>query len=334
MYDNLIIEDLIINITDKCNLNCAHCFKNGAGCDELTVSEIKHIIDDAMKYEIKRVDFSGGECLLYPQLSELIQLCKQYPSIYFGFITNGLLLTNEILDEISEIKQAYVQISIDGASKETYERIRGEGTYEQCINAIKLLKNHPLKDKRARTAINSANYPEIEDIFLLSMENGLVPSFLFTVEEGNAVENWDWLKISDIKKLHANNVIAQINKKYNSSVALIAPGGGCDLSNGRERKTFVVGADGRVYFCDLLFNYPLGNIIESDFKSILQGEPLRKLYEREEERKGTIKEYCDKCKVFNECHYGCPGEARIDNNDYSQCTYKKMYFACYVNQFF
>lgn len=331
MYEHPIVEDLIINITDKCNLNCAHCFKEGSGSNELSVQDIRHIIENAIKYGLKRVDFSGGECLIHPQLYDLIQLCIQFPSICFGFITNGLFLTKEILDEISKINNSYVQISIDGASEENYERVRGKGTYEQLMAALDILKHHPIKDKRSRTVINSANYSEIEDIFLLCMDHKIEPSFLFTAEEGNAIENWEWLNISDIKKIHANNIISQLNKKYNTHVGLISPGGGCDLTNGRERKTFVVGADGMVFFCDLLLDYPLGNIKKSDFKSILQGEPLQKLYEKENERKKAMKDNCEKCQIFNECHFGCPREVREDN--YSQCKYKKMYFACYINQF-
>ena len=332
MYENPVVEDLIISITDRCNLNCAHCFKGGAGTEELPLRVIKKLIDEAVGYGLKRVDYSGGESFLYSQLDELIEYSKQYPDIEYGFITNGLLVSESMLDKISELPHVYIQISMDGASKTTYERVRGEGTFESFMSALELIKAHRIKHKRTRTVVNSVNYVEIPDMYRLAISHGMLPSFLFAAEEGNATENWEWLNLPDIKKIHVNNMISQLNKTYNLPVGMISPGGGCDLSNGRERKLFAVGADGKVFFCDYLLDQPLGNLEKESLAEILKGDVMQHLYENESKRVEGLKEKCDKCVLFSECRYGCPGEARL-HNDYSMCQYKKLFFACLTNQY-
>lgn len=91
-----MLKEIKIELTNKCYRNCRHCSSNGIQDEtssiELSINDVKRIINECHKMDIKKIVFTGGEPLLYTQLPDLISLSKAHgisTSIYsFAFRTD------------------------------------------------------------------------------------------------------------------------------------------------------------------------------------------------------------------------------------------------------
>ena len=66
---------VIVEITDRCNFNCIHCFAN-KNDSELKISSWKKIFDNICKEKIQSITITGGEPLLYKDLFQLLKIIK------------------------------------------------------------------------------------------------------------------------------------------------------------------------------------------------------------------------------------------------------------------
>lgn len=127
-----------------CNLKCKMCIAPLSKKDisYLTLDKFK-IIRREFPY-LRKISLVGvGEPLLNPELFEIIRFAKK-EKIRIGFTTNGLLLTKKNINKILDSKCDWLNISIDGATQETYQKIRQGSDFELVINNVKEL----MKSKR------------------------------------------------------------------------------------------------------------------------------------------------------------------------------------------
>ncbi|MCU0285887.1 MAG: radical SAM protein [Acidobacteria bacterium] len=138
-------------LTRSCNLQCIHCYMDG-GCaleNELSLEEWKKVIDLFTEmYGKGWVTLSGGEPLSRPDFFEIAEYAKNKGhNIYL--LTNGTLIKDaKMAGRIAQLVDD-IQISLDGASREITDRIRGDGVFDQVLNAIELLKQEKKRIKLA-----------------------------------------------------------------------------------------------------------------------------------------------------------------------------------------
>ncbi len=123
---------LELQVTDRCNLRCRHCFIGERGSNELSPDEIGAVLSEFEAMQGLRVLITGGEPLLYSRFAELNRMLSGY-SLRKVLFTNGSLLTRKILRELAVHE---VQVSIDGL-KEAHDSLRGEGSFESALNAVR-----------------------------------------------------------------------------------------------------------------------------------------------------------------------------------------------------
>ncbi len=140
--DNL--HTLEFNLTKNCNYACTYCFVDQSLKYDMSYDLIKDIMD-SYKVEDRKYNivFFGGEPLL--KANEIIRFIKEYTDIVtnFSILTNGSLLTKEMLDEFKPYsKKLNIQISLDGP-KEVHDKYRiyknGEGTFDDSMRGAYLL---------------------------------------------------------------------------------------------------------------------------------------------------------------------------------------------------
>jgi len=141
-----------LEVTNFCNLNCSICVKkNIREQGFLDIHLLEKIIKDNEK-EFKGQSIwlhYGGEPLLHPQLSEIIKILKS-SGVRTRLSTNATLLTKEKSFELMRAGLDYIVFSVDGNTKETYEKIRRGGVFEEVeANILNFLKIK--KDKNFRT---------------------------------------------------------------------------------------------------------------------------------------------------------------------------------------
>lgn len=156
-------------LTSRCNLGCVHCYvsKGNLPTDdirpELSAGEWMHLIDQFVDAGSLYFLFSGGEPLLRPDFTEIYSYaCRK--GLLVTVFTNGTLVTDKILKAFHAYPPHCVDVSIYGATRETYEKVtRTTGSFEKCVHGIFQLKDAGvnLKLKTMALTINSHELNEM-----------------------------------------------------------------------------------------------------------------------------------------------------------------------------
>ncbi len=133
---------LDIESTNACNLRCIMCARNfmteKIGYMEWTL--FQKIIDEGAKYRLPSIKLNyRGEPLLHPQLPEMVAYAKRKGILEVQFNTNGFPLSEKKIEELLNAGLDRIIFSFDGATKETYEKIRTGSNYERVANNIETL---------------------------------------------------------------------------------------------------------------------------------------------------------------------------------------------------
>lgn len=153
-----------IEITEKCNLKCIMCGANKLlnRKTEMNYELFKRIIDELSECGLKSVTIGAiGEPTLNKNLPEMLRYIQQ-KKINLGLITNlSLPMSKELINVIRNVDD--LTVSIDGASKETYEKIRVGANFERTISNLKKVASSKKKNQflTINYVIQKENYFEI-----------------------------------------------------------------------------------------------------------------------------------------------------------------------------
>lgn len=150
-----------VELTMGCNLRCKHCYvpmseRAGNKQGELTVAEFDHIFTEFAEEGWLWLLLTGGEPFDRTDFLEIYDLAKSKGFI-LSLFTNGTLLTEEIVDHLAEYRPFNIEITLYGATQQTYEHVTGvPGSYARCMRGIELIlsRNLPLKLKTMVLTIN------------------------------------------------------------------------------------------------------------------------------------------------------------------------------------
>ena len=159
-----------MTLTHRCQYSCSHCYHkeiDGAHLD-MSAGDATRIIGWLNEYSSKtgkilRVDFTGGDPLLYPQIQDLISYCCK-KGILYGLKCNPdrlMLLTPQELKMLLPGCTA-ISLSLDGP-KIYHDAIRGNGSFDKVINAAKIINqaNIYLRINATISKANMAFLPEL-----------------------------------------------------------------------------------------------------------------------------------------------------------------------------
>lgn len=166
------------DVTERCNLGCAHCYIRQAPGDrqrasrELSQAQICSILDQAVAEGCLWFLFTGGEPFLRPDFLEIYKHAKRIgllPAIF----TNATLLTPEIADQLVEWRPRSVEVTLYGATQEAYERVTGvPGSHARCMRGVELLLARDLPVGLKAMALQS-NWREVPDMKAWAQSLGL-----------------------------------------------------------------------------------------------------------------------------------------------------------------
>lgn len=150
-----VVKAMCLHIAHDCNIRCQYCFasqgdfKGERSMMSLEVGKkaLKYLCENSGSRKNLEVDFFGGEPLMnFEVVKSLVDYGRSLESEYnkrfrFTLTTNGVLLTDEIIDYANEHMENVV-LSIDGR-REVNDRMRytisGGGTYDLIIPKFKKL---------------------------------------------------------------------------------------------------------------------------------------------------------------------------------------------------
>lgn len=232
--------------------------------------------------------------------------------------TNGTLIDEEIAEILSKLP-IKIQISFDGASKETHDSIRGKGSYDLAIRGLDMLIERGVgKDiVIAFTPMNN-NVEDVPKLIEFALEKGIpVIQFPPLSSSGRAKASWDELRLSDDKRLWFWDFISKRSKELKGKLDLLAECFSLDINNPGNPYRCSIGSqlriapNGDVYPCQCFHfgaEYCIGNIKEQSLDEIVNGKKLREIIKNCFVRPSKI-DSCMECKWMNFCGAGCMGNA-------------------------
>lgn len=151
-----------IEVTNRCPLDCVHCYNNLPMNDgvarngELTLDDYRRVLDELADLGCLWLLFSGGEIFAR---HDFLDIYKHAVSrgLLVTLFTNATLITERIADELAALPPFDIEVTLYGATKETYEKLTGiPGSYAKCLSGIKRILDRglPLKLKTVALTIN------------------------------------------------------------------------------------------------------------------------------------------------------------------------------------
>jgi len=187
-------------ITNECNLACLHCIEeSGPGkafADELGEREVFAVLDELLAHEVPYVSFSGGEPMLHPQFYRMVEhLCTGGAQLKIE--TNGHYLSLENCERLKRLGVKAVQVSLDGATAASFNRMRVRGQFDTTVEGIRNLRSAgvPIEVNFSPARFNVSEIGAVVD---LAHELGAYSFYTGrTMYTGNAVKAWRHLEVSD-----------------------------------------------------------------------------------------------------------------------------------------
>lgn len=132
---------IVVELTNRCNLACQHCFSGRhGGNDDLSLELLEGVFVEAKKLGFEHLTFTGGDPTVYKFFDDLLAKVAKH-EYRFSFVTNGYNFATshkKILPYLDYLEQ--ITFSLDGATQESHGALRGEHSYKQVINAMRLCK--------------------------------------------------------------------------------------------------------------------------------------------------------------------------------------------------
>jgi radical SAM protein with 4Fe4S-binding SPASM domain len=155
-----------LEVTYRCNLDCVQCYCNLSPNDqeararELTLVEIRDIIDQVADEGCLWLLLTGGEPLLRPDFLDIYSYAKKKGMLVTLF-TNGTLLNAEIADYLAEWPPRKVEITLHAVTRDTFETAtRAAGSFDRCMRGIKLLLERGIR-LNLKTTVTTLNRHEL-----------------------------------------------------------------------------------------------------------------------------------------------------------------------------
>lgn len=171
------------HITEKCNLRCNHCYQdNYTDSEDISIKELKDIANKLLPTLSawgKKGDISitGGEPFVRKDLFSFLEYLDSSEEISdLHILSNGTMITDEIVEKLEKFtKLDSIQISLDGSTPKTHDKIRGAGNFEKAIRGIKILVRHGIDVKIMFTLqrCNMKDVPSLIDMAIKEKISGL-----------------------------------------------------------------------------------------------------------------------------------------------------------------
>ncbi len=178
-----IITNLRIAITNRCNLRCFYCHREGEKNPEgeISAERIVEIAKAFYELGIKKLKITGGEPLLRKDLFEILQNLPDFKEV--SITTNGTLLADKAY-ELKECGLDRVNVSLDTLNAEKYRFITG-GNIERVLDGIEQACNADLTPMKVNMVVlRGINDSEVDEMlrFVSSFNRRGVKAILQVIE--------------------------------------------------------------------------------------------------------------------------------------------------------
>jgi len=307
-------KGLHFEVTHRCNLRCVHCYNIKyleSGALDLSLSEVKKVIDIAVSIGCEAFGFTGGEPFARKDFIEILE----YTPSPIHILTNGLFVRESHCQAIADMKKLVeFRVSLDGL--ESHKAMRGVD-YTSVTKKIQMLRRHGfiVSVNTMLTPYNAAELPKMFDLMKdLEIDRWRL-DFLF--EGGNAARN-SLLVDFDTTLAQVKFLVERYLAEKPSFAFDISKVFRSTLINGRTKPisythdsrpcdyqgALTIRPNGDVSFC-ASYEETFGNILRDSLDEIIANKNWRRFSEV------AVKDLsgCHGCDLLAMCGGGCRADA-------------------------
>lgn len=308
-------------VTSKCNLNCRHCFaKSQTSEKDRSFADISRVIRELAEEKVFFVALFGGEPFLRADILDIVAFLSTFP-IGITINTNGTLIDESLSKALADFKVSFV-VSLDGASADIVDEIRGKGVFDRTIRGIEALGKHGHKFLIS-TTVMSPNCGNLADIASLGRDIGALGVRFNNVFYINNAECYlDRIVLAPEQHRCLFELSEDLKAKYGGFVSgslldtmdLIRevrqnggprPAGPIEVHPcGGAINKCAIKPDGEVIPCEVLWNTPSGNVFQKPFKEVWAHSPVLEEFRTDFSLDEKDIGECMECRYVSICYTG------------------------------
>lgn len=163
----------LLKITDRCDLRCAHCFVSAtAEGSDMPLEMVARAIPTLKAARVANVTLTGGEPLVHPELSEILQRLVE-AGLDVTVCTNAVSLTADLITDTKRLGHVSFNVSLDGITAESHGKFRGDrDSFDATLRNSRLLGNAGLLKGVLSTPNSLAEADEYDAVYDLASNLG------------------------------------------------------------------------------------------------------------------------------------------------------------------
>ncbi len=296
-------------LTYACNLACVHCLSSSGRRDprELTTAECMAVIDELERMQVFYVNVGGGEPTVRRDFWELVDYAVEH-HVGVKFSTNGSRITSAIAARIAGTDYVDVQVSLDGATAQVNDRVRGQGSFDTAIRAMENLAGAGFEGFKLSVVVTRENMPQLDAFKELADGFGAQLRLTRLRPSGRGADVWDLLHPTAAQQrelyewllAHGDSVLTGDSFFHLGGFGSSLPG--LNLC-GAGRVVCLIDPIGDVYACPFVIHdeFLAGNVRRAGgFERVWRESELFTSL-REPQHAGA----CASCGLFDKCRGGC-----------------------------
>lgn len=312
-------------VTNRCNLRCVHCLSNSSPDadirQELNLEEARKVVDQLAAARVFQIHFGGGEPFLFPGFMELLRHAQARGFCCLCISTNGAKLDAARINQLEQIGGVYLQLSLDGASEEGCDAIRGRGAYRRVVEALQRLSASSIV-RTVNFVLTRQNAHELDAMRDLAHAHGATLRITRLKPSGRAERVYRKMRPTQAQLAELHGWLGRHPDVLTGDTFFhLNAFGGEPLAGfqfcGAARLTCLITPNGDVFPCAFTQTERFlgGNLREQEFQSIWNGsEVFNQVF------RGGETGACGSCEAYEGCGGGCPAvkqamEGRLDIPD-------------------
>lgn len=306
----------LVQITERCNLHCAHCFVPTEGRnDMMSLETIRAIVLPRLKQcRVATVTLTGGEPFLHHDIVEIVKLFRN-SDMPVSICTNATVMSSDQLKSLANMGDVQINVSLDGFSPDSHGRFRGnKSSFFATIENAKKLGEHGLLKGFLTTPNNLASIDEYAEICTFAIANGAKYVLMNPLTRfGRGVESKTRLGSPD----HMMNEIRDLTSRLGHLIEIVYirfPNARLPLASCEAGNIIYVFTDGAVAVCPYMVFAARNHDSKHQPEEFIVGNILHNAniaesldnYEFHDRYHLGSNETCRHCSLESGCGKGCP----------------------------
>ncbi|MEU6729312.1 radical SAM protein [Nonomuraea wenchangensis] len=293
-YFRTSVEDgrrkALLQVTERCNLHCAHCFVSSGNWGEHMRTEdiVATVLPRLQRAGVERLTLTGGEPFVHPDIMDICRAAHDL-GMPVGICTNATQTSDAQIAELAALGDVHINVSFDGFRPGSHGKFRGEtASFDVTVATTRAFAEAGLLQGLLSTPNTLTQVDEFGDLCRFAVEVGaqyvlMNPLSLF----GRGVKSAGRMAAGEEKMRAIADVTRRFRREGIDIVHIRFPNDDKPLSGCDAGKLIYVFADGATAVCPYLVfaartpqsrhpdsDFLVGNILREEVAAALDGYDL------------------------------------------------------------